>query len=455
VRLAGQAFQAVALAAGLAAVFRIEPRWPVRIAVAMLLAAWFWPWYRAFDAGSSLLMLGAIAWMLAAPGPRRYVLLGVVLGLVALVGRNHGLYGGLAALAAIAIGERWRDGGVAATGGAIARLAAGCALGYLPMLVLLGTDAAFRDAFVAENLGMLRAGATNIALPVPWPHVAIASAKTTTEAVRGGLLGLGFVALPAFALLGAWRAWRLEAAERARAAPFVAAVLLVPMYAHLAFSRADLSHLASSIAPLLVGLLAWPGRGDGRGLSKAGLASLGVLLAATAILVVPRQPGVQGRIDDWQAVDVRGTRLHVPRYYADQWRALSQALHAAGDPRDGVLLAPNFPGGYAAFGLRAPNWENYALFARDAAFEEAEIARLRGAGLRLAVVEDHALDGRDDLRYRHTHPRIHAYLQAHAERIERKGNLEVFHLRGAAAPGPGARAPGARGMTRGVFLQGS
>ena len=94
-------FQALVLALVLRAAMGWERRWPVLLAIALVLALWMWHWFRIFDYAASLLLFCAAAWLAAAPGPRRALVAGVVLGAVATIGRNHGVYGafGLAVVA--------------------------------------------------------------------------------------------------------------------------------------------------------------------------------------------------------------------------------------------------------------------------------------------------------------------------------------------------------------------
>jgi hypothetical protein len=420
VRLASTSFAALGLGAALVALWRAGTDAWVRGLGALVLAAWIWPLFRAYDCAPPLLLLAATAALLEMPAPRRAFVAGVAVGVLAMFGRNHGVYGAFGTLLALGMATPGRD-----WPRLLAAWAAGILVGYAPMFVALAADPGLRAAFIEDNLDLFRAGATNITLPVPWPHRAFADAAGI-EAARRFVLGLFFLALAAFPVAGAWRLWRLGRAGAAAHPLFAACVLFAVPYAHFAFSRADPSHLANGIAPLLLGLLAWPGlRAPPRRIVAASL------LAATAFLMGPRHLGIAGRLaGDWVTRTIGHDVLRMPRANAHEVDRLRQFVPApaAGADRD-VLVAPYGPGAYAALGRRSPVWEIYALVAHTPAFEAAEIARMEAAGVRLALVQDFALDGRDDLRYRNTHPRIQAWLDANFSVVARDGDVTVYARR--------------------------
>jgi hypothetical protein len=427
-RLATTAFQAMGLVAGVACLVRARRSPAVVLAGIVVLLAWCWPWFRAYDCAAAAILVWTAAWTLAAPGPRRAFVAGLVLGAVAMVGRNHGLYGGVALVVAIALGwpapRRWRG---------LAALAAGTACGYAPMLVLLLADAGFRAAFIADNLALVAAGGTNIGLAVPWPHRAFAEPGTAFEVARKVVVGLYFVAMPAFVLAGAVRLWRLGPGRWQGHPVFAATLLLALPYAHFAFSRADPSHLANGIVPVLIGVFAWPPRAGTRTWPRAAMATL--VLATSLLAMAPLHPGVAGRwAGDWVERDVAGDRLRMSPSTAKQLDRVARLVAGVEPGSRRVLIAPFWVGMYPAFGLRSPVWEIYALPPRDEAFERAEIARLQAAGVRLAIVQQNALDGREDLRYRNTHPRLQAYLEQEFELVEDARMLQVWRRRPGSGP---------------------
>jgi hypothetical protein len=222
------------------------------------------------------------------------------------------------------------------------------------------------------------------------------------------------VALPVFAIAGGVKLARGGAALVERAPVFCACVLLAAPYAHFAFSRADLPHLAQASFPLLVGLLTWPfAAGNAR---RAALVIGSAVAAATAFVLLPVQPGWMARAPEWVGARVGADTLRLDPATAAQLAAASAAVATHAPGKRQVFVAPLWVGLYPALDLAAPHWELFGLFPRDEAFQRGEIARLQAADIRLALLQDQPVDGRDELRYANTHALTWRYVDANFAR---------------------------------------
>ncbi|MGB8408783.1 MAG: hypothetical protein WCE58_02585, partial [Gallionella sp.] len=93
-RIAIAAFEAIALFLGLTALAR---SYPIRNLLFWLLAVitlliWMAPQYRVFDIALPIILVSALSFLVEKPTPCRYFLTGLVIGIVAVFGRNHGVY---------------------------------------------------------------------------------------------------------------------------------------------------------------------------------------------------------------------------------------------------------------------------------------------------------------------------------------------------------------------------
>ncbi len=383
------------------------------VLAALVLAAWMFPRHKLFDISLSLFLLGSLTYLAHAPGPRRYFFTGIIVGMAALFGRNHGVYGAVASIAVLV----WMGaptGWISTLTKGLAPWALGVIVGFSPLALMAVLVPGFAPAFWSSVLFLFEFGATNLPLPVPWPWTVAVSTLAPDQALRGVLTGLFFIATLLFGALTIARAVQLRQRPQAMPPALVASAALALPYAHFAFSRADIGHLAQGIFPLLVGCLAL----------LAPLASrirwplAGLLCAASLGTMSTYHPGWQCR-PGTACVDttIAGRTLRIDPETANAVALLREmaAQHTpAGQP---FLAAPYWPGAYALLDRRSPIWEVYAVVPRSPAFEQMEIERLIQNQPRFAIIFDLPLDGREELRYRHTHPRLYKFIADNFVRI--------------------------------------
>ena len=119
-----------------------------------------------------------------------------------------------------------------------------------------------------------------------------------------------------------------------------------------------------------------------------------------------------------------------------QGRLLSKLARQYAPDGQTFNVTPLWPGAYPLLERKSPMWEVYALFPRSQAFEQAEIERIKIANPGFAVVLDIPLDGRNELRFKNTHPLIDQYIRDNFDslpnlsfpgiQIYKKGELENF-----------------------------
>lgn len=426
-------FQALGLWVGVALVSRSVLRkgrlhWLYLSLCAATLLVWMFPRHKLFDASISVLLTGALAFLVADPTPRRQVLAGTAVGLAAVFGRNHGLYGAVASLG-IMVWLGVRSSERLAFAKSVLRWSIGVVLGYLPVLLMLLLVPGFSGAFRAGLHFLASRGSTNLALPIPWPWGVHLQGIAPGEAVRAVSVGALFVGLIAFGV--STLAWVTYRRFRGKDAPpvLVATAFLSLPYAHYAYSRADVGHLALGIFPMVIGglCLASGWTPPVRWALAAGMCALSLFV------MLVQHPGWQCR-GRGACVDVAfgDTTLRVDRGTAGSIALLRQ-LSARYAPAPQTFLAvPFWPGAYALLERRSPTWAIYPLWKRGAAFEQREIEALRRARPGFVIVNDAALDGREERRFRTTHPLVYRYIQEAFVRSPRlrDASLQLYLPRG-------------------------
>lgn len=374
---------------------------------AATLSVWMYPRHKIFDESLSILMAGVLAWWLAQPGsPRRALVAGVGLGLTAVFGRNHGVYG----LAASFLAWMWILLLPANRPGAFRRISAwsgGVVLGFSPILLQCLFVPGYAAAFLESVLYILKAG-TNLPLAVPWPWAGPNVYTAMLDDQRRVLVSWCFVLLPLVSGLGLglvfWRRWHGLLTSPA----IVAAFLFSLPYTHYTFSRPDIMYVAHGIFPCLIGSLAF----------LAGCRALihwpvgALLLGLSYWIILPEHPGSRGRSAEhpYQTLQLAGEQIKVEQLSEEALGLVSHMEIVYGGLGRDAYIAPRWPGIYPLIGRRNPVWEIYAIVPRDAEFENREIAHLQQANLAYAIIVDAPLDGREDLRFSQTHPLTLKYI---------------------------------------------
>jgi hypothetical protein len=395
-----------------------SPRLSFLLLAAVSLAIWMIPHHKMFDISVSIFLVGALTLLARNPVARNYFLAGAAVGLAAVFGRNHGVYGIVGSLITLAWlsfkTQQCQQFELSALRSGSMLWAAGVVTGFAPVLLMAALVPGFAEAFWQSVLLLLEQESTNLSLPVPWPWRVDFTHGTAVVVVRSLLVGSFFVTLILFVVFTAY--WVIRETLHCRPVPpnLIAAASLAGPYAHFAYSRADIAHLAQGIFPLLIGILAILAT------RKKGVQFLLTLALCVASLWVALaiHPGWQC-MTTTQCVNIRlsDDDIQVRRRVKEDiefLRELDRDLTPGGAP---FVVTPFWPGAYAVMQRRSPIWEIYALFPRSEAFQRAEIDRIIAAQPGFILVLDIELRAKGDFRYRTTHALTYQYIRDNFERL--------------------------------------
>jgi hypothetical protein len=414
-RLACVFFQCFGILAGLLAARRLSRNWLFLICFALLLCGWMHPRYKVFEQSIALMSVYAGVLLLENPSLRRHFVVGLFGGLMAFMGRNHGAYHLLAFGLIIAWASFRQSGRVWARRGTA--WGSGLLLGYLPQWLMFVFVPGYFQAFM-ESLHEIFAKGTNLAAKVPWPWL---MPDDYTGWSRWCLFAEGcfFVAFPVLFLLVGIRVWRLIGTRRSVNAVLVAAACVTLPYTHYVFSRPDGVHLTHGAPTLVLAVLALSFTFSG-GWRRLGLVLAPVLLVMTfsanlflygATIQVLAEP--QSLYD----FPVRKQMMVVTNTYAKTLAGaliLDQRLAKKSEP---ILFLPHMPGLYPLTERRSPIRQIYLIFPATPEEDRALLAEIEKANVQWVMLLDFPLDGRDDLRFRNTHPIVSAYFHENFEPV--------------------------------------
>jgi hypothetical protein len=217
-----------------------------------------------------------------------------------------------------------------------------------------------------------------------------------------------FVAILVFGVLSILWIFRQALRQRPVAPEFVACSVLALPYAHYAFSRADTGHLAHGIFPFLIGIfLLLKDRPR-----KVRWIAASAMAAASLAVMLPLHPGWECRVThQCVAADVAGSDVMVEPEMVNILTMLKNTTGQYAPDGRSFVVTPLWPGAYAMLRRKSPMRDIYALFPRGNEFERQEIERIKAARPGLVMILNTPVDGRDDLRFRNTHPLIEQFVR--------------------------------------------
>ena len=402
-------------------------RWIFAVLIASVLTVWVWPYYKVFDHFTSVLVVAALVLMLKSIRPSAWFFAGAVIGVAAIMGRNHGVYGMVAALLVISL-LLIKAPSSRTVVGLFGYYLLGVLIGFSPTLIMMIAVDGFANAFIDSIVMLFQYGATNIGLPVPWPwEVKLGGMGVMLTAAKVSV-GFGFVMLLAFPLLGvlAMTYRRFDLSNDSQKV-FVAALAGAIPYAHYAFSRADEAHLALGIFPVLVGLLSLGGSMNGLRPLQVGIA----LLATSLLTIGSSQPYLSALLFKTKFVqaDVGGQQLWLSRGTSKLLQFATEAISHQSTGSNNFLAVPNMTSLYAIYRTKMPIWEIYSLIPRNGKFEGREIERLELILPDLVLISDHALDGNPLFKYSQMRPRINEWITSGYQLTDTGENLGISDVR--------------------------
>jgi hypothetical protein len=370
---------------------------------ALVLTAWMVPQHKLFDVMVSIFLTGSVCCLIVRPRRLSYFLAGAAIGLAAVFGRNHALYGVVGAGGALGF---LTLKGRAGKWGEVFFLLPGLLTGILPLLYAVFFIEGYFKSFVYQNFILLegQGGVTNLALAVPWPWLA--------HDGRSFLLGMAFV------FPGIFYVWILSRSFRGKSVSVVAfgSTLVGVPYLHHAFSRADFSHLAQSYAPFLIGLLSL-----GWGSVTAWFLKL-VFLAGSLVLTLGFQPRYLAWTDGrWKAVALGDRAYQVDPANTAALATLRDLVGRYAGPDRSYLVVPYWTAAYSAFHRRSPLWEVPADWPRGQDLQLKEIEEIKAADPAFILLSNFKLDNREELQFKNTHPLVEAYIESHYQQVTPSG----------------------------------
>jgi hypothetical protein len=431
-RLAVALFQVLGLTLGLLAAKRVVANWWLLALIGVVLLVWMFPRHKLFEPSLAMASVYLAVRLLEKPTSRQYFISGVFVGLAAFFGRNHGLYSFAAFfLLILFLWFKRPEGSLFAQ---IVFWLSGIIVGYAPMWLMWFFIPGMFSDFIGWVVALSGRGSSNLSLPVPWPWMVDYTQTDLISGLSGFFVGFFFLLLPLLYLGAAASILLTRPEDIQRRSLLIASTCVGIFYMHYAFSRADLGHLAQGIHPFLLGLVALPQAFRFERRQKVVGAGLATLCLATILAIIPANPYWQKLKANppFVSYNISGRQLWLRQEQAAYIEAVKQVVTQHIGSAEELLIAPHSPTLYPILQRQSPIWETYLLFPETEERQREIIQVLEARQVNWAILADSALDSRDELRFRNTHPLVWQYLMNKFEPVETPGlpvNQYLLHRR--------------------------
>jgi hypothetical protein len=386
-------------------------------ACAAVLAAWMFPMHKLFEPAIAITAVWVGVRLLEAPSSRRMFEAGAFVGLAAWLGRNHGLYSGLAFGSMIGL-LLWKRRGQSPRQSLTSFVLGGMA-GGTPLWIMLLVVPGFARA-LSESIAFNITTAVNLPLPYPWPWRFDFTGTDTFVLLANVCTAVAFALPLVLYPLGLIIALRTRPEQLAGRAAIIAATFVGMFFIHHASVRADIPHLAQAIHPLLMLTLVIPVcMSERTSVRLPGLIIVGAWTLVVALNSNPQYMELRPRLG-FAFVDheVAGDTLRLPSFQAAELTAIEAVVRSHVGPDDRLFVAPTRPAFYPIFGKTSPDWWLFFFWPATDIAQQRTIARLEAAHVQWALVLDEAIDGRDDLRFQNSNALVWTFLTRSFVRVE-------------------------------------
>lgn len=386
---------------------------------------WVVMYYKVYDQGMCFALILSVALLLTRRAAMGWFFSGFLLGLAAVFGRNHGLYGivGFILAMGLLLGKKQDR----PTKKLLFAYAFGVLCGYLPILLGFVFIDGFLQGFVSEVRLLFEIKSTNLTLPIQWPWMLDIQKFEVWQYITRMEFGIVLLLLVMFpvACLGFY-AWRRHTTGPFRHPVFVASIVVALPYAHYVYSRADMPHLSFSIYPFLLALLLLP---------TINAASTRIFTAALLIIlsrpVVGSPPGLEYLLEPekYQITTIANTRFVSGPYTRLSLGIINKIVNECGQGGASFLAMPNMPTVHALYGSDMGIYDIYQVHNMNLERQKKTLADVMKKKPELIIIDNNPLDGREELRFKYLNPVVYEWIAANYQAIQLKfmyGYLEFY-----------------------------
>lgn len=409
--------QFLALSAGLVVVYISTHQWQITLISGLLMATWMLPLHKQVDILFSMLTPLIAVLLVSNPVESQYVISGIYIISCLFFGLNHGIYAG-GALSLLIMLMGFYDHGLALTE-SLGWYSVGLCLGALPILALFIFVPRLFEVYWQQKISrIVKRKSANLPLPVPWLWTSKPAQLAQLNKCGQLIVKLLFTFMPVMYVAFIFFALITNGAETNLTWPLIAIACTGLFYLHHAFSRADFSHLSQSIAPLFMCLAILLSNYSYGWLTMAAITVLSINYIYLAHCDWLKHFFNKKHLEEFNAGE---TSLWIPPEQARYLAKLSDLIESHSQPGEAVLLLPNLVTLYPMLQRKSAVYDIFCVYPASAEEENNMIEELSEQAVGFALINNSALDSREELRFSHTHPKVWQYLNREFKILNEEG----------------------------------
>ena len=368
------------------------------IVTTVTITTWMFIPNRAFEASIPIIQILVFTHLIDKKTINSYFIGGLCIGISAVFGRNFGVYSLFAGLIIV--------GYIGAYKNFIYKLSIffiGIIIGFSPIIFFSILNIDFLNAFILSVKKIFEFGQTNISQQVPWPWLVFSIKMPIVASIRYLIIGILFVGLLIFPLIiGTVIIIKKIQCKNLDPLIVTTGIFSIP-YAHFAFSRADLDHLADGIFPLLIGVIILISMLS----NYKKILAIFFLCIISIFITYDRHPAFYC-FSGCKEINIGNNNFITNDITFKILNKINSILEK--NPQDSHdFYAIQLPGLYSIFESQSPTYETYQLLPVRPELEDLEIVKLKKYKPHVLFYLNNVVDN-PDFSFNTTHPRIFRYL---------------------------------------------
>lgn len=400
--------------------YLITATWVVVILSAFLFAFWMGPRHKQIDIFTSIWVTFLAVILILEPHPLYYFLLGICVGFIFLIGLNHVLY----AIAGIftLLSMMGLHGYGLEYGNSLSLFVGGGIVSAVLIFSLFILIPRFLNVYWdVKVMRVLKRKTTNLSLPFPWIWTTYTPQLNGFTSIKTIFIKGMFTFMPLFYIGILLFYTVLHQPSVPKEWAIIATSSIGLFYFHHVISRADLGHLTQASFPFLITIVLLLDT-----FSFGYIVLCCITILSYRYIYASQQnsiPKVWSKNKNLTSLTIQHNSVWINKGQANIISTLNTFIQTHSKKEDSVLILPTLVTLYPLLERKPAVYDIFCVYPALKEEEERMIREVNTSKAPIAIIRNSPLDGKESLRFSHTHPLLWNYLNEHYQIYDTKGKL--------------------------------